>query len=266
MKVTDKNYYMDETLCKNLDILKKAVKKKWDGFIMVDGIEGSAKTTLAAAISYYLSKDYNIDSVVFTQEQFFERVDKAKIGSVVHWDEFVFGGLSTEALNKVQNALIKKITTIRKKQLFIILVMPWFFMMRPYFAIGRSRCLIHTYTPDGISRGRFKFYSFIKKQRLYHTGKKEYQYFIPPDFLGRFTDTFGTFWSEEEYEKKKDKAIIALTKEQNGNSGKNIWKDRFVDSGKLHITNGMSWGKLAKHLKMNKTALFDVVSYYTPKV
>lgn len=248
MKVTDKGYYMDETLIENLDLLKKAVEKKWDGIIMIDGIEGSAKTTFAGAIAYYLNQDYGLDNVVFTQEQFFEAVDNSKPGQVIHWDEFVFGGLSTEALNKVQNALIKKMTTIRKKRLYILLLMPWFFMMRPYFAIGRSRCLIHTYTPDGITRGRFKFYSFINKQKLYHAGKKEYQYYIKPNFIGHFTDTFGMFFDEKEYEKKKDKAIESLSKEQDKK------KDKYLATlGKAVIllkdTYKMSWSDVSRELK-----------------
>ena len=110
---TENEYYMDKTLVDNLNILKKAVRNKWDGFIMFDGVEGSAKTTLAAATAKYLDPNYNIDNVIFTQDQFFEAVDHAKKESVIHWDEFIFGGLSTEAMNQTQNALIKKITTIR---------------------------------------------------------------------------------------------------------------------------------------------------------
>lgn len=220
VKVTDKNYYMDETLVPNLDLLKKAVDKKWDGIFMIDGIEGSAKTTLAGACAYYLDPTFTLDNVVFTQEQFFEQVDTAKCNKCIIWDEFIFGGLSTEALNKVQNALIKKLTTIRKKGLYIILVMPWFFMMRPYFAVGRSRFLLHTYTPDGITRGRFQFYSFKTKQKLYYIGKKEYQYSVRSDFVGSFTDTFGMFWDEKEYDQKKEEAIKSLSGSMNGKRDK----------------------------------------------
>lgn len=208
-----KGYYIDENLAANLDLLKKAVTQNWDGFIMVDGVEGSAKSTLAGTIGHYLAPEtYGADSLVFTQDQFFDKVDNAAPNSVIHWDEFIFGGLSTEALNRVQNSLIKKITTIRKKQLFVMLVMPWFFMMRPYFAVGRSRCLIHTYTPDGVTRGYFNFYSYIKKQKLYLYGKKEYNYgAVRCDFGGRFTNQFGYFWDEKEYDKLKEAAIQGIT-------------------------------------------------------
>jgi len=209
----DKEFYFNDLLYDNLQILVKAVEKKWDGLLMIDGIEGSAKTTLGGQVCIVLDPNFNLDHVVFTQEQFFELVDKAKPKTAILWDEFVFGGLSTEAMNKVQNALIKKMTTIRKKRLFIVLVMPWFFMMRPYFAIGRSRCLLHTFTPDGITRGRFTFFSYNKKQTLYHVGKKTYKYTVKSDFNGKFVDTFTWFWDENAYEKKKDIAIESISKE-----------------------------------------------------
>jgi len=212
-----KHYYIAKTLKENLDFLKKAVAMNWDGVVMVDGIEGSAKTTIAAMMCNYVDPKFTLDNVVFTQDQFNKLVDSSKPGTAILWDEFVFGGLSTEALGKQQNNLIKKMTTIRKKRLYIFLVMPWFFMMRPYFAVGRSRFLIHTYSHDGISRGRFKFYSYNKKKLLYTYGKKEMNYKgTTPDFIDRFTNTDGFFWDSVKYDEKKEAAIQSLTNEDNG--------------------------------------------------
>lgn len=255
MKVTDKNYYMDDSLRANLDILKKAVSRNWDGIIMIDGIEGSAKTTLAGSIAYYLNNRYSLNSVVFTQEQFTQAVDNARAMEVIHWDEFIFGGLSTEALNKVQNELIKKMTTIRKKQLFIILLMPWFFMMRPYFAIGRSRCLIHCYTPDGITRGLFKFYSYDNKQKLYHWGKKDYNYRkTKENFTGRFTDTYGLFWDTLEYDKKKEKAIKEISKDKSETMANRLNR-LFPLVAYCHRDLKMTYEKLSKVTKVPPATL-----------
>jgi hypothetical protein len=205
VKVTDKDYYMDGYLIQNLDHLKKAVKKNWDGLIILDGIEGAAKSTLAAACCYYLDNNYSLDNVVFTQKQFMEAVDKAKPGSAIHWDEFLLSGMSTEAMTTAQNTLIKKMTVIRKKNLYIVLLASWVFMLRIYFAVG----------PDGISRGYFSFFSYKSKKALYLNGKKRFNYNIQrPDFRGKFTDTFGKFWDEVEYDKKKEEAILSITDNQ----------------------------------------------------
>jgi hypothetical protein len=212
VKVTSKNYYLDGYLKENLDHLSKAVSKGWDGVVLIDGVEGSAKSTLGSACAYYLDNSFSLDRVVFSQEQFMKAVDSSKPGSAIVWDEFIMGGLSTEAMSRSQNVLIKKMTTIRKKNLYIFLIVPWFFMVRAYFAVGRSRALIHTYSPDGISRGYFQFYSYKTKKSLYLNGRKRFNYnVVKPDFNGRFTNTFGMFWDAEEYDKKKEEAILKIT-------------------------------------------------------
>ena len=129
-------------------------------------------------------------------------------------------------------------------------------MMRPYFAIGRSRCLIHTYSHDGITRGRFKFYSYATKRKLYHIGKKEYNYRVKADFAGRFTDTFGKFWNEKDYDDKKEDAIRALSKDC---IKVNKWEERM----KKAVTNmrelGISYNMMSNYLKVAPSTLKDWV-------
>jgi hypothetical protein len=81
-------------------------------------------------------------------------------------------------------------------------------------AIFRTRFLIHYYTPDGISRGYFKFYSYETKRKLYISGKRDFNQDASKfDFGGRATDTSGLFFPIDEYENKKDEAIRAITEE-----------------------------------------------------
>jgi len=208
-------FYMDGILKNNIDTyLISAVKQGWDGIVLVTGMEGAAKSTLAACLGYYCDQNLKLDNVVFTQDEFFHAVDNADKGTVIIWDEFVMGGLSTEALGKNQNSLIKKLTTIRKKQLFIFLIIPSIFMLRLYFIL-RTRCLIHCYSPDGLKRGYFKFYSYDRKRSLYVKGRKYFSMAVESaNFAGRFTDTNGYFFDNEAYEKHKDEAILSVTQEK----------------------------------------------------
>lgn len=212
---------INPTLAANLDILREAVQKNWDGIIIIDGVEGVAKTTLAADICYYLDSDYNLGNVVFVSEQFNDFVLDSRPAQAVHWDEFIFGGLSTEHATKNQNALIKMFTTIRKKRLFIVLCVPYYFMLRPYFAILRSRCLIHCYTPDGLNRGFFAFYSYARKMQLYHKAirSRNWQYkTVQPNFHGKFKDSFGKYWDANEYDMKKEASIRGIYPAAGGNN------------------------------------------------
>lgn len=124
------------------------------------------------------------------------------------FDEFVMGGLAQEASSSNQQALIKMLTTIRKKRLYLILVIPYFFMLRMYFAVGRSRCLIHCYSDDGVSRGKFMFFSYVRKKDLYFYGRKFYSYKgATANFIGDFSNTNGYFYDIDEYDKKKEATI-----------------------------------------------------------
>lgn len=229
VKVNGLSYYMDGYLKKNLTHLMRSVDNKWDGVVVVDGMEGSAKTTLTSACAHFCSNGtYSLKDLFFTVEQFEEWVDNAPPGAAGHWDEFVFGGLSEEALSRIQIALIKKMTLIRKKRLFIFLVIPYIFMLRQYFAIARSRALIHVYSPDGISRGYFKFYDYHQKRNLYFKSKKNWAYDQPFSFQGRFVNYEGLFWDPEEYDTKKEAAIKSLSV---GDSAER-WRERVIGAVK----------------------------------
>jgi len=144
-----------------------------------------------------------------------DAVDKAKPGTAIVWDEMVLGGLAQDASSEAQKVLIKKLVTIRKKRLYLFFVLPSIFMLRLYFAVFRTRALIHFTTPDGIQRGIFKFYSYDTKRKLFMKGRKEYdQDASKPDFMGDCTNTMGYFFDLLEYDSKKEEAIKSITAEK----------------------------------------------------
>ena len=222
-----KGFYMDKTLKHNLDnYLIPAVHAKWDGVGLVTGIEGSAKSTNVMSVAKYLDPSFpgtpvgdnttrrHCERVVFSAKQFTEAIDKAHPRQAIVFDEAVMGFLAADAATEIQKALIKKMVTIRKKQLYIFIVLPSIFLLRMYMAIFRTRVLIHFYTPDGISRGYFKFYSYESKRKLYISGKRDFNQDASKfDFAGRATDTSGLFFPIDEYEDKKDEAIRSIIEE-----------------------------------------------------
>lgn len=211
--LAQRGFEFDDNLYANLkNYLIPAVEKKWDAIGLITGMEGSGKSTMAFTIAYTCDPTFDIDRVVFTPEQLLKAIDKAKIGQAIVFDEAVMGMMSQDASTQIQSVLIKKFVTIRKKRLFIFLVIPSIFLLRKYFAIFRTRFLLHTFSPDGINRGFFKFYGYTKKRQLYVRGLKEFdQGIIREDFQGRFKDTAGFFFDVNEYEVKKDDAIQMLT-------------------------------------------------------
>jgi hypothetical protein len=206
---------VDEDLKKLLQHLQDAVANSWDGVILVDGLEGSGKSGLGLTIAYELDKSFNIERLVFTPEQFFKAVENSQVEQAIVWAEFITGGMSSEAVSKVQREVTRLMVMIRKKRLYIILILPYFFMTSRYFAVARSRFLLHTYTPDGIRRGRWQCWNYERKRQMYFRGRKEFDYCVRPYKHGIFGDFFKlNIINKNDYEQKKDSAINALFKEE----------------------------------------------------
>jgi hypothetical protein len=235
MYFPDKKKKLRRGFCLNTNLknnienyLIKAVEASWDGNVLCTGMEGSGKSTTIFALAKFCDPTFpsdkllhdgsgrrHVDRIVFTQKQFEEAVMNSKPRQAIVWDEMVLGGLAQDAATDAQKSLIKLMTTIRKKRLYLFFVIPSIFMLRMYFAVFRSRALIHFYTPDGIQRGFFKFYSYDAKRRVYILGKKDFNMDASnPDFNGQVSDTTGFFFDDEEYQKKKDDAIASITEEQ----------------------------------------------------
>ena len=209
----------DTYLKTNIDnFLIRGVNNGFDGIMVMTGLEGSGKSTFTQFLAAYCDKDHDIslDRIVFSGQELMEVIDKTAPGKAIIFDEAIMDMSSQDAGNDMQKILIKKFTLIRKKRLFIFLVIPSLFMLRKYFAIFRTRAMINTYCPDGISRGAYRFYSFQTKKVLYLRGAKEMDMgCVDADFKGGFMDTYGFFVDPLAYEAKKDEAIKKLTQEKN---------------------------------------------------
>ena len=217
VKIKNKKYKLFDRLIDELDFLRECNAKNFDAWMIIDGGEGLGKSLgLAIPIACALDNSFNIDRLVFTQDQFNEAVDNAKPEQAIVWDEFILGGLSTEAMTNQQSMLLKKSVTMRKKRLYIILVVSRFKLIREYFAVDRSRYLIRATTPDGISRGYFELYGYKSKKQRYQLEKNKFQKFTikmgTPDFNGRFIQPPPNYFiNEESYDEKKEKAIIQIS-------------------------------------------------------
>lgn len=214
MKVTDKDYYMDQNLVNALDFITKRQSKKWDNVIIIDGDERVGKSTFSWAIAYYLAfktgKKFTHENIFFALKDMLNFARSTR-EQVIVWDEAALGALSSDWQNRSQKALIKMLMTCGKYNHTWIFILPSFFELKKYIPVRRSICLIHCYSPDNIQRGYFTLYNKKKMKNLYlnEALRKFENYGKDYNFHGRYTKYAGII-NEEEYDKKKDKAILSI--------------------------------------------------------
>ncbi len=223
---------MEEKLKEKLDlcVARCTGEKKLDNLIIVDGDEGIGKTTFAIQCAYYMAqqskRSFSVDNVFFDLDKMFEYV-RTTTDKVIVWDEAALGGLSTDWRNEQQRTLIKLLMVARKKRHIYIFNIPKFFKLNEYLIVDRSIALIHIYARREIEQGRFCYYKKSSKERLFYdrlrTRQRNYKRYY--DFHGSFPNVLGQLINEEEYERKKDEAILSI----GINKERNKWKEKVID-------------------------------------
>lgn len=204
-------FWFDKYLQSNLDIgLKEAIPNKWDWLSIILGNEGVGKSTLGSQKSIYLDNNFNIDSTVFTPDQFDYAVENLPPESSILWDEAITGANIKNHANSINIALISKLTQIRFKKLKIILCIPYLYLLERYF-ISRCLCGIYVYAKDFDDRGYGYFYNQPQMEYLYYLQKIKYPYNPNKSYSEAYKSFYFKFHKcfclpEKEYELKKEKS------------------------------------------------------------
>lgn len=208
------SFFIESRLAENLDAIKRRVQNDDDYFFAVDGEERAGKSVFAMQVAKYLDHSFSLKRVCFDSSGFREAILKAKPHQAVVYDE-AFRGLSSRgALSEVNKLLVSLMMECGQKNLFVIVVLPTFFLLDKYVALWRAKGLFHIYRHEG-KRGFWVYYNRKWKKLLYLKGKATYSYNVLkrlPQFRGRFTNTYTI--EEDAYRDLKAKAF----KETNRNT------------------------------------------------
>jgi len=251
-------YYIDGYLKSNLDILRVHIKNDWDYILLVDGREGSGKSVLAQMTGKYLDPSLDIDRVVFTPEEFVDAVKVAKKYQCVIYDEAYAGLSSRGTMTELNKTIVRMLTEIRQKNLFIIIVMPCFFDLDKYVALWRSCALLHVRV-ENMNRGFFSFYTYNKKKSLYVTGKQYYNYARPaPNFYGSFTNQYVV--SEVLYRKKKKESVDKITLQNESTTNKSKQRDKTI----LLLKEELAWTDeaIADKIGMSRRRVSEIIKNF----
>jgi ABC-type dipeptide/oligopeptide/nickel transport system ATPase component len=206
------SYHIDKKMIKFLDKVKKKITDKDKDYVLiVDGYEGSGKSTFAQQIGKYVDPYLNLDRVCMTASEFKQAINNAGKGQCVIYDEAVTGMSSGDSITRVGKLLKSQMMQMRQKNLFVIVIIPTIFEMGKYAVLSRARCLYHIYENKG-KMGYWVGYNKKDLRLLYLSGKKTYSYRIRSSFIGRFYGKYTV--NEVEYRRKKSEALDLIDDEE----------------------------------------------------
>lgn len=242
----DTKLYSDGGLKKQLDahVIPAVQKKDFDYLLIVDGEEGSGKSVFSMQLAKILDPNFCLSQVVFTPKEFIKAIVDAKPHSCIVFDEAFTGLSSRSSLSEVNQLLVSLMMEMRQKNLFVIVVMPTFFMLDRYVILHRARGLFHVYL-HGLNRGYWRFFSKDRMKYLYLAGKKMYSYTAGKHlFFGRFLNQYMV--NEDEYRVRK-RASFSVKKRTT--SAEKYKFQRDVLFWILHNNTGLKHTEIAKLCK-----------------
>jgi len=202
------SFYMENRLFENIQKIKKNLNNKDEDYVcVVDGREGSGKSVFAMQLGCAVDSHLNLSRITMNAEQFKNAIFNAKKGQAVIFDEAFTGLSSRSSMSEVNRLIVSMMMMMRQKNLFVIIVLPSFFMLDKYCALFRSRSLIHIHKKK--DRRRFMVFNHKKKMQVYLTGKQTYSFGKNrTSFNGRFYGKY--IINEDEYREKKAKALVEM--------------------------------------------------------
>lgn len=205
----EQEYYIDPKInwfIKN-KILPSLQKEDKDYLILVDGYEGSGKSTFVAQLGKAVDPSLELSRICMTADEFKEAIINAKKGQCVIYDEAVTGLSAADSITRIGRLLKSLMMQMRQKNLLVVVILPSLFEMNRYAVLSRARFFFHIYESSG-RRGYWVGYNQRDTRKLYLGGKKSYSYILRSRFKGRFYGKFPV--DKEGYLKKKEEALMKL--------------------------------------------------------
>ena len=217
-EINGKKIFIDNWLKERIDkyVIPDLKRKDMDAVYVVDGEERVGKSVFGMCLGGYVASvfgtPFDISNICMTPEEFRKKICSADKNEVVICDEAHRGMASAAALRPINKIMKDLMMEMGQKNLFVLIILPTFFLLDKYVALFRSRGLFHVYRNKG-RRGYWVYFNKKDKLRLYLRGKKELNYNCMkwPRLRGRFCDHYPI--DEQAYREKKRRAFESYQKD-----------------------------------------------------
>lgn len=240
--VTDLKYALENKTIEKLDLMIRRCthpKVRRDSLLIVEGSEGEGKTNASEAIGYYVKSKTNRDIHMFFKLESMMNFAKSTENKIIIWDEPAIDSLSADWFNDLNKNLLRLLMTCRKKRHFLIFNFVKFYKFSEYINVDRALALIHMYSKNEVTPGR---YIYIKKKKLEnlfndYKRKKERNYKkymnhggdmpLVEDMIGKMGINIEGIpnCDLKMYEEQKDKAILSIGETNKINKYKIRWRE-----------------------------------------
>lgn len=219
-------FYVEPRLRHYLDTKVKIdlSKKDKDYVILIDGYEGSGKSTFAQQIGKYVDSSLCLERICMTADEFKNAIATSQKNQCVIYDEAVTGMTAGDSISRVGKLLKSMMMQMRQKNLFVIIIMPTIFEFSKYAVLSRAKAFFHVYESGG-RRGYFVGFNKKDMKNTYLLGKKTYSYKVKSRFKGRF---YGKYTVNEEAYRKKKSDALDLIDDEDKKEVKNLHRDKLI--------------------------------------
>jgi len=145
-----------------VESVKSHLKAKWDWVHVVDGMEGSGKSTFGLLIKAIYEGEWNLDRIIYDARELVENMEKLPRKSCIMMDEIILTSYKRDASTAINKVLNKAFSIVRDRNLFFILILPSYFDLDKDL---RKRARYRTYCyGKGTQRGWVIFYQIVRTQ------------------------------------------------------------------------------------------------------
>jgi len=209
-KTISKNKILEAGFVKDI---QNRISNDLDAIIIVEGPEGSGKSTGAIHYAFKMDKEFSLNHIIYSMENAVDLVYSLPKGSVIIWDEACYDMSRRDAMTKTNKEIIKLAMATRSRNLIHLICIPHMEDLETYI-VERRACYTISVFMVGDKRGFFTLKIPIKYRDKYGNLKTKWIPMFKKMRFGKLPDDIDNEYKmrKEKYSRAKMEDIVGTQK------------------------------------------------------